>query len=142
MIVPDLNLLFYAHSQDSPLHSAARKWWEDLMRREAMIGIPWAVTFGFIRLATHPAVRMEPLTPADALDRVESWFAQPNVQVLEAGPRHLRIVRTLFDATGVGGALTTDTHLAALTIEHQSELHSNDSDFSRFPGLRWKNPIA
>jgi hypothetical protein len=37
--------------------------------------------------------------------------------------------------------LTTDLHLAALAIEHQAELHSNDADFSRFPGLQWRNPL-
>lgn len=39
------------------------------------------------------------------------------------------------------GHLTTDAHLAALAIEHQGELHSNDSDFGRFPGLRWRDPL-
>ena len=24
---------------------------------------------------------------------------------------------------------------------NQAEVHSNDSDFSRFPGLRWNNPL-
>jgi predicted nucleic acid-binding protein len=41
-----------------------------------------------------------------------------------------------------GGPLTTDAHLAALAIEYQAELHSTDSDFSRFPGLRWRNPLV
>ena len=36
----------------------------------------------------------------------------------------------------------TDVHLAARAIEHQAELHSNDSDFARFSGLRWRNPVA
>jgi len=38
--------------------------------------------------------------------------------------------------------LTTDAHLAALAIEYQAELHTNDGDFSRFSGLRWRNPVA
>ena len=38
--------------------------------------------------------------------------------------------------------MTTEAHLAALAIEVQAELHSNDADFSRFPGLRWRNPLA
>lgn len=42
----------------------------------------------------------------------------------------------------VGPNLLTDAHLAALAIEHQAELHSNDSDFDRFSGLRWRNPVA
>ena len=35
----------------------------------------------------------------------------------------------------------TDAHIAALPIEHQAEVHSNDSDFARFAGLRWRNPL-
>ncbi len=39
----------------------------------------------------------------------------------------------------VDGAVAS--YRAALAIEHQAELHSNDADFARFPGLRWKNPL-
>jgi hypothetical protein len=138
MILPDINLLVFAHNAAAPQHEAARRWWEDLLTREQPVGLPWAVIFGFVR---HPAVLTQPLDPAAALDRVDSWFAQTCVQPLDPGPRHLSIVRTLFAATNVAGRLTTDTHLAALAIEHQCELHSNDNDFERFPGLRWHNPI-
>lgn len=48
----------------------------------------------------------------------------------------------LLGAAGVAGNLTTDAHLAALAIEHQLELHSNDTDFARFPGLHWTNPLS
>ena len=63
------------------------------------------------------------------------------MRLVEPGPRHLDILDELFAATGVGGNLTTDTHLAALAIEYQAELHSNDADFSRFPGLHHRNPL-
>jgi hypothetical protein len=141
MIVPDINLLVYAHNAAAPLHEAARKWWEDLLTREQPVGLPWAVAFGFLRLVTHPSILTLPLEPSAALDRVAGWFDQPSVQPLDPGPRHLSIVRHLFAATGVAGRLTTDSHIAALAIEHQCELHSNDSDFERFPGLRWRNPL-
>jgi hypothetical protein len=141
MIVPDINLLVFAHNAAAPEHEAARAWWEDLLTREQPVGLPWAVTFGFVRLVTHPFVLALPLAAAAALDRVDAWFGQPCVQPLDPGPRHLSIVRTLFAATNVAGRLTTDTHLAALAIEHQCELHSNDGDFARFPGLRWRNPL-
>lgn len=32
--------------------------------------------------------------------------------------------------------------LAALAIEHGAALCSADSDFARFPGLEWANPLA
>ena len=112
------------------------------MAGPAPVAIPWAVTFGFIRLVTHPSVLANPLTPEAALDRVDDWFSPEHVVVLEPGPRHLRIVRDLFRGTAVGGNLTTDTHLAALAIEHGAELHSNDRDFERFAGLRVRDPLA
>lgn len=141
MILPDINLLVYAHNELAPLHTAARTWWEDLMNREVPVGISWAVAFGFVRLVTHPSVLTDPLVPGLALDRVEKWLERPHVQVVDPGPRHLSIVRGLFDATGLAGGLTTDTHLAALAIEYRAEIHSNDRDFDRFPGLRWRNPL-
>lgn len=112
------------------------------MAREIPVGIAWAVAFGFIRIVTRQGVLSEPLPPLEALDLVDSWFKLPNVEVVEPGPRHVRIVRDLFVATGLGGDLTTDTHLAALAIEYRAEIHSNDGDFGRFPGLRWSNPLV
>lgn len=141
MIIPDVNLLVYAHNAAAPLHAPARRWWEDLVNGEQPIGLPWAVAFGFIRLVTHPSVLAEPLAALEALAYVRGWAELASVTVVEPGYRHLAIVERLFAATGVAASLTTDTHLAALAIEHQAELHSNDADFARFPGLRWKNPL-
>ncbi|GIW41635.1 MAG: ribonuclease VapC [Candidatus Binatia bacterium] len=142
MVVPDVNLLVYAHNAGAPWHARARSWWEDLVNEDVPVGMPWAVTFGFLRVVTHPAVLTSPLRPLQALEIVSGWFEFPNVQPLEPGPRHLAIVRRLFEATQVAGRLVTDTHLAALAIEHGCELHSNDNDFERFPGLRWRNPLG
>lgn len=142
MIIVDVNLLVYAHNRAAPLHQRARQWWEGVITRQQPVGLAWAVAFGFVRLVTHPAVLQTPLAPLDAMTRVRGWLDQPEVRIIEPGPRHLEIVEELFRATGVGGSLTTDTHLAAIAIEHQAELHSNDSDFGRFPGLRWVNPLS
>jgi len=146
VIVPDVTLLVYAHDAAAPLHAPARRWWEALLTREQPVGIPWAVTVGFVRLLTHsvvlPAVLLRPLDPGEAIQRALAWFDQPSVEPLDRGPRHLAIVGDLCATTQVAGRLTTDTHLAALALEHQGELHSNDADFERFPGLRWRNPLT
>jgi toxin-antitoxin system PIN domain toxin len=142
VILPDINLLVYAHNRAAPQHERSRQWWEGLMGREHPIGLPWAVALGFVRLVTHPAVLVSPLPPTDALARVRTWLERDHVRIVEPGPRHLDLLHELFSATGVGANLTTDSHLAALAIEHQAELHSNDADFARFPGLRWRNPIS
>ena len=141
MVIPDINLLVFSYNEEAPRHGTGREWWQGLMTGREPVGIPWVVVIGFIRLVTHPSVLAAPLAPKAALARVGQWFVREHVQSLEPGPRHLAILERLFEATPVGGNLTTDTHLAALAIEHQCELHSSDADFARFPGLRWHNPL-
>lgn len=142
MIVPDVNLLVYAYNRDAREHDAARRWWEGLLSGTESVGLPWAVSCGFIRLMTHPAVLTTPLPPDRAVAHVRSWFDRANVETLDPGPRHLEVLGRLLGDVGVAGNLTTDAHIAALAIERQCEVHSNDVDFARFSGLRWRNPLV
>ncbi|HHQ49098.1 MAG TPA: type II toxin-antitoxin system VapC family toxin [Acidobacteria bacterium] len=142
MIVPDINLLMYAYTSDAPHHEAARSWWEGCLSGTVMVGIPWVVALGFVRLMSSRAVLTDPLTPVEALEHVASWLERPQALVLIPGPRHLEILSSIMAAAGVTGRLTTDAHLAALAMENQAELCSNDADFARFPGLRWHNPLG
>ena len=139
MIVPDVNLLVYAHDATSRRHDAARAWWETLLSGTTSVGLPWNAILGFIRVTTHGRILQNPLDVGGACSRVRSWIARPQAILIHPGDRHADI---LFDLLGVAGNLTTDAHLAALAIEHQAELHSTDADMARFPGLRWKNPLA
>jgi hypothetical protein len=141
LILPDVNLIVYAHNEDAPQHAAACAWWDGLLNGDDPVVVPWAVAIGFVRLMTHRVVLTTPMSPSAAVAHVRAWLAQPNVESIEPGPRHLEVLDRLLAATGVAGQLTTDAHLAALAIEHQCELHSNDTDFARFPGLRWHNPL-
>ena len=141
MIVPDLNLLVYAHNDGAPLHDAARRWWEGLVNGAERIGVPWIVAVGFVRLMTHPRVLEHPVTPDQAVDYVRAWFQSPSVVPINPGAGHLDHFRRNLIAAGVGGNMVTDSHLAAVAQEYQAEVHSNDTDFSRFPGLHWRNPL-
>ena len=141
MIVPDINLLVYAYNDGTPRHDAARQWWEGLVNGAERVGVPWVVSIGFVRLMTHPAALTAPISPADAIERVREWYRYPHILPISPGAEHLTHMQRILDAAGVGGNLTTDAHIAAMAIEYQAEVHSNDSDFSRFPGLRWRNPL-
>jgi uncharacterized protein len=142
VILPDVNLLLHSYDRESPFHSAARAWWEDMLSGTRQVGLPWVAILGFIRIATHRHVFAKPLPVAVTCAHVRSWLSQPYVGVLHPGERHAEILFRLLESLGTGGNLTTDAHLAALAIEHQAELHSSDADFKRFPGLRWVNPLA
>ena len=141
MIVPDLNLLLYAYNPGAVHHARAREWWEGLLNGEERVGLPWMVILGFVRLSTTRGVLAVPVAPGQAMDRITSWLERPDVFILLPGPRHLEVFRRTVSATA-GGAMTTDAHLAALAIENQAELHSNDGDFARLEGLRWLNPLS
>jgi hypothetical protein len=77
-----------------------------------------------------------------ACETVLAWLDRPQVVVLAPGSPHAKILADLLCTAGTGGNLTTDAHLAALAIEHEALLATTDQDFSRFPGLRWFNPLG
>jgi uncharacterized protein len=141
MIIPDINLLVYAYNSDAPEHRKARAWWENVLSSSQPVALPWIVLLGFFRLTTSRRILDTPLTMKEAIGHVRSWLDQPQTRIIHPGPRHLDLIQDLAVRVGVTGELTTDLHLAALAIEYQAELHSNDGDFRRFPGLRWSNPL-
>jgi len=142
VILPDVNLLLHAYNSGSAVHSAAREWWEALLEEDEPVRLAWVVILGFIRLSTHRQIAAQPLPVSTACNFVETWLARPQVSVIHPGARHGEILFGLLRHAGAGGNLTTDSHLAALAIEHGAELCSTDSDFASFPGLRWRNPLA
>ena len=73
---------------------------------------------------------------------VDLWLAQPSVEIIQPGPRHFELLRGLLATLGTAGSLTSDAHIAAVAIEHDGDVCSTDSDFARFTGLRWRNPLA
>ncbi|MGI8524446.1 MAG: type II toxin-antitoxin system VapC family toxin [Nocardioides sp.] len=142
MKLPDLNLLLYAVNRESAHHRPAHAWWQDLLSSGEPVAQSWSVLLGFVRLSTRAQVFRSPLTCEQALDLVDGWLARPAVRILTPGPRHTAVLRDLLFPLGTAGNLTTDAHLAALAIEHGAELCSADTDFARFSGLRWINPLA
>jgi hypothetical protein len=142
VIIPDLNLLLYACDASSPFHAAASAWWQSCLAGTEPVGLPHVVVFGFVRLATSARVFLQPMTPAEAAGHVRAWLEQPPVQLLEAGPDHVRQVLALLEGVGTAGNLVTDAQLAALALDHDAVLHTTDADFTRFQGLRWFNPLT
>ena len=100
------------------------------------------MTFGFVRIATNPRVFLNPMTPAEAAGHVRAWLGQPPVQVIVPSHDHLHQTLELLETLGTAGNLVSDAQMAALALDHGAVLHTADTDFVRFPGLRWFNPIT
>ncbi|MGQ0647967.1 MAG: type II toxin-antitoxin system VapC family toxin [Gemmatimonadaceae bacterium] len=141
MRLVDLNILLYATNADSARHEAASVWLQRTIGGTESVALPWVVLLGFVRMTTSGRVFTRPMAPDAAIAIVDGWLARPNVVALRPGPNHWSVLRSLLSGAGTAGNLTTDAHLAALAIEHGCELCTTDSDFARFPGLNWRNPL-
>jgi uncharacterized protein len=142
VILVDANLLVYAANHAAPEHAHARAWLDDRLNGAPRVGLPWPSLLAFVRLATNPVVVREPTPLASAWRQVEEWLACEPAWVPLPGPEHPAILRSLLESPGMTSRLVPDAHLAALAIEHGLTLCSTDGDFSRFPSLAWKNPLA
>jgi toxin-antitoxin system PIN domain toxin len=142
VIFLDANLLIYAVDSDAPHHLHVRQWLEDTLSGDARVGLAWVVLLAFLRVTTRERILVRPLAPGDAMNYVTGWLAQPNVEPISPGPNHWPVLRSLLQASGMAGNLTTDAHLAAMAIEHGAALYSTDNDFRRFSGLEHVNPLT
>jgi uncharacterized protein len=141
VIVVDTNVLLYAYNASSAFHAPARRWIEDAFSGTELIGLPWIVIVGFIRISTDPRAHTRPLTIVEATKAVDEWLSRKTVIALAPGPQHWEILSELLRRGQVRGPLATDAHIAAQTLEHGAVLATNDRDFARFEGLRWMSPI-
>ena len=141
MKVVDTNLLVYAVDEAAAHHVPARTWLGRSLAGAEAIGFAWIVLLAFIRVTTNPRIFRSPFTPEEALRRVQSFLEQPPATIIQPTSRHSALLRELLGLVGTAGNLTNDAHLAALAIEHGAELCSADADFSRFPSVRWVNPL-
>jgi toxin-antitoxin system PIN domain toxin len=105
------------------------------------VAFAWAVLLGFLRISTHATILERPLGPDEALDYIDVWLERPCATTVSPSVGHATLLRSLLGPLGAAGNLTSDAHLAALAIEHGAELCSCDTDFARFEGLRWRDPL-
>jgi toxin-antitoxin system PIN domain toxin len=140
VILVDANLLIYAVDRSAAQHPAARDWLQAKLTGHTRVGVPWASLLAFLRVVTNPRIVTGAVPMRDAWSAVRGWLELPPVWVPEPTPAHAEVLGSLLE--GVSSAqLVPDAHLAALAIEHGLTICSNDSDFARFPDVRWENPI-
>lgn len=142
MILVDVNVLVYAHKEGAPGHAAHRAFLEGVLASDEAYAVSELVLSAFVRVVTHPRVFDVPSPLEDALAFADAIRGQPHAVPVSPGPRHWDIFRDLCRRVGAKGNLVPDAYLAALSIESGCEWITTDRDFSRFPGLRWRHPLA
>jgi toxin-antitoxin system PIN domain toxin len=139
--IPDANVLIYALDETSPHHTQSRHWLDQTLSGTVPVGFAWQVLLAVVRLTTRASLFDNPFTPEEIFDVIDGWLAQPCATIVQPTVRHADILRGLIAPLGTAGNLTNDAHLAALAVEYGAELCSCDADFSRFPGIRWTDPL-
>lgn len=138
----DANVLLYGVDDASPFHVRARTWLEGALNGERRVGLPWQSLTAFVRISTNPRALASPLTPGEAYGLVEEWLDVPAAWVPQPTQAHRALLGRLVRELDLRGNLVADAALAALCLEHGLTMVSADSDFARFPELRWINPVV
>ncbi|GAA1807433.1 TA system VapC family ribonuclease toxin [Nostocoides veronense] len=138
----DANILLYAVDADSPFHDRAREWLTEALNGAQRVGLPWMSLWAFLRIATNPRASLNPLSPAHAWGHIEEWLDAPAAWVPAPGSGHRRLLQKLVIERDLRAGLVSDAALAAICLEHGLAIVSADSDFARFPDLRWINPLV
>jgi uncharacterized protein len=137
----DANVLLYAARRDTEQYASHHQWLEELIDSNEAFGVSDITWCGVIRIATNPKAYEFPSTLEEILEFANYVRSQANYVTVAPGPQHWAIFANLCSQSPARGNLVTDAYLAALAIEHDCELISNDRDFAKFPGLRWRHPL-
>jgi toxin-antitoxin system PIN domain toxin len=142
MLLPDVNVLIYAHRLESPEHPRYADWLRGMAEGPEPFALSELGASGFVRIVTNPKIWDEPTAVEDALEFIERLRRRSNARLLAHGPGSWAIFSRLCLAARARGKLVADAYHAALAIEHGCEFVTTDGDFARFAGLRHRHPLA
>src|SRR5438093_6298674 len=105
MLMADVNVLVYAHREESPEHRRYADWLVHLATADEPFALSELVLHGFIRIVTNPRIFDPPSTLAQALAFVDELIARPTCTMLRPGPSHWQVFRSLCERGNLRGKL-------------------------------------
>jgi toxin-antitoxin system PIN domain toxin len=144
MIAVDTNILVYAHRRESTHHGGATAIVRTLAEGRDRWAIPWPCVYEFFSVVTNPRIWKDAAsTPHQAWDQIEAWAAAPAVALLCEPEDFARVLERFVRRSRVRGPVVHDARIAAICVAHGvRELLTADRDFSLFPELSTRNPLA
>jgi toxin-antitoxin system PIN domain toxin len=143
MLMPDVNILVYAHREDERTHAPYRQWLERTVDAVQPFALSVLVAVGFVRVVTNPRIYAAPTPLPLALATVEALASHPRCRLVAPGAGHLADVVALCRSTGVAGKLVAAAQHAAVAMAAGCTWVTRDRDFSQFEaqGLRWEHLV-
>ena len=143
MIAVDTNLLIYAHREDSDFHKPALETMLELAEGNARWAIPWPCLHEFLAITTHPRIFVPPTPMTVATKAIEVWLTSPYCEMIGEESGYFDVLQDFLNKGKVAGPMVHDARIAALCVHHGVlELWTADRDFSRFPAIKTRNPLA
>jgi toxin-antitoxin system PIN domain toxin len=140
MLMPDANILVYAHREDTAQHERYRLWLTQLATGPSPFALSEFSVHGFVRIVTNPRIFAAPSSSALAFSFVDALLSRGGCTMVRPGAKHFEIYRKLCESPNINGKIAGDAVQAALAIESGCELVTTDTDYARFaPLLRWKH---
>jgi toxin-antitoxin system PIN domain toxin len=143
MLMPDVNILVYAHREDEQWHRPYAKWLKNTIDGVEPFALSVLVAVGFVRIVTNRRIYENPTPLPIALAAIEQIMNHPRCRLAAPSTTHLGDVMRLCRAVGATGKLVADAQHAALALSQGSTWVTRDGDFARFEphGLRWQHLV-
>lgn len=141
MILLDVNVLVYAHREETERHEEYRRWLEEQLDSAIGCAVSDLALSGCLRIITHPRVFNPPTPVEQAIAFVSELREHEQLVVLAPGPRHWQIFLDLCRRSRARGNVVADAYHAALALETGAEWITTDRDYARFPGVRCRHPL-
>jgi uncharacterized protein len=139
----DANLLLYASDEMSGYHRQARAFVEQVAGGDELVYLFWPTVMAYLRIATHPAIFEQPLSPDEAVANIDRLLSLPQVQTAGEHDRFWPSYRQVATEADARGNLVSDAHVVALMTENGVRtIWTRDRDYRRFPGIEIRDPFA
>ena len=144
MIALDTNLLVYAHRRESRHHQAAFSLLRSLAEGNHAWAIPWPCCYEFLSVVTNPRIWRDSATsPEQSWRQLAAWMDSPSIRLIGETEDFPELLESFIRRPRVVGGVVHDARIAAICVAHGAEvLLTRDRDFSLFPELRTRDPIA
>ena len=138
----DVDIMLYASNTSAKEHLIAADFLKQCADSNEICCLAWLTISSYFRMATHPKLFKNPLTPDQALRNIESFTELPHVRCIGEREGFMKTYRQITADVPTRGNLVPDAQLAA--VLHQNgvrQLWTHDRDFLKFTFLDVRDPI-
>lgn len=139
----DANLLLYASDQASEFHGRAKAFLLDRRDDPDILCLTWPVLMAYQRIATHPSIFANPMSPETAWGNILQLINLPRARVIQETETFAFDFAEISKSAGVYGNLVPDAHIATILRQHGvRRIYTADTDFKKFGFLEVVNPLV